>query len=122
MDILQNGRMANHFGEIPDDLWALIEPLLPKQKRGPQGGRPAVEWRQAIGGIMFRLRTGCQWKAMPEEFGSGSTCHRKFQMLEERGVWAKIFRIAAHHYAGKKNPPDMVVTGFSNHQGTPRRR
>ena len=42
-------------------------------------GRPVVSYRKVLDGIVFVLRTGCQWKMLPKEYGSGSTCHRRFQ-------------------------------------------
>src|SRR3989442_15559438 len=63
---------------LPDDLWAELEPLLPPEKPPGTPGRPAVPFRHVIDGILYVLRTGCQWKALPREYGSGSTCHRRF--------------------------------------------
>jgi transposase len=45
-----------------------------------------------MAGILYRLRTGCQWKALPNDFGSGSTCHLRFQKWVELGVFAAIHR------------------------------
>ena len=57
---------------IPDSLWRRMEPLLPKYRRSRKGGRPRADLRQVADGIFYVLRTGCQWKAAPEEFGSGT--------------------------------------------------
>ena len=64
---------------IPDALWERIEPLLPRVRRSRKGGRPRLPYRQVLDGIFYVLRTGCQWKAVPPEFGSGSSPHRYFQ-------------------------------------------
>jgi transposase len=77
---------------IPDKLWERIEPLLPKVRRSKKGGRPPVPFRQVMDGIFYVLRTGCQWKAVPPEFGSGSTLHRRFQQWVKRGVFRKLWR------------------------------
>ncbi len=43
-------------------------------------GRPVIPYRKVMDGIVYVLRTGCQWKMLPKEYGSGcSTCHRRFQ-------------------------------------------
>jgi transposase len=68
---------------IPDDLWVELQALLPPEKPPKTPGRPAVPFRQVTDGILYVLRTGCQWKALPKEYGSGSTCHRRFQ------AWAR---------------------------------
>ena len=57
------------FAEIPDELWEQVEPLLPA---GPRRGRPPIPNRTILSGIVYRLRTGSQWKALPAQFGSGS--------------------------------------------------
>ena len=79
---------------VPDDLWAQLEPLLPAPRPPGQRGRPQVPFRQVLDGILFVLRTGCQWKAVPKEFGSGSTCHKRFQEWQRSGavtkLWAKL--------------------------------
>jgi transposase len=64
---------------IPDRLWKKIKPLLGREKRPGTPGRPAVAFRMVFDGILYVLRTGCQWKHAPREFGSGSTLHRRFQ-------------------------------------------
>jgi transposase len=58
---------------IPDDLWELIRVTLPAVELRPSGGRPWIAPRRIVDGVLFVLRTGCQWKAVPREFGSGST-------------------------------------------------
>lgn len=77
---------------IPDALWERMEPLLPKITRHKKGGRPWVPNRQVADGIFYVLRTGCQWKAVPREFGSGSTLHRRFQKWVRRGVFRKLWK------------------------------
>jgi transposase len=75
---------------ISDDLWQRIEPLLPVYRRSRQGGRKRVMLRPVMDGIFYVLRTGCQWKAVPPEFGSGSTLHRYFQEWVARGVFRDL--------------------------------
>ena len=83
---------------VPDELWANIHPLLPPEKVPGTPGRPAVPFRKVLDGILYVLRTGCQWKAVPQEFGSGSTCHKRFQEWERRGVFAQLWEILVHEY------------------------
>jgi transposase len=64
---------------IPDDLWNEIKNILPDEKPENTIGRPVVPYRKVLDGILYILRTGCQWKMLPKERGSGSTCHRRFQ-------------------------------------------
>ena len=62
--------------DVPEDLWQKIQPLLPPEKRPGTPGRPAINARMILNGILYVMRTGCQWNAVPREFGSGSTLHR----------------------------------------------
>lgn len=94
--------MDPKFADIPDDLWELIEPVLPKPKKKPRGGRPPVPNRKVVAGIVFRLKTGCQWKALPREFGSGSTCHLRMQQWQKAGVFKKIFALLLERYDKRK--------------------
>lgn len=84
--------------QVPDELWELIEPVIPKDELRPSGGRPWRSPRQILDGVLYVLRTGCQWKALPEKFGSGSTCHRRFQRWVELGVWVRMHQVLAQHY------------------------
>jgi len=75
------------FAEIPDALWTRIERWIPKPDKSAKGGRPRVAERRAMSGILYRLRTGCQWDAIPSEFGSRSTCYRRFVEWTNAGVF-----------------------------------
>ena len=91
-------RIDTHW-RIPDSLWERLDPLLPRRKRRrTHAGRKPLEWRQVLDGIFYVLRTGCQWKAAPREFGSGSSLHRYFQFLVRKGIFATIWRMALEEY------------------------
>jgi transposase len=66
---------------IPDELWNELKSIFPKEKPlKTVDGRPIIPYRKVIDGIIYVLRTGCQWKMLPKEYGSGSTCHHsRFQ-------------------------------------------
>jgi transposase len=57
---------------ISDALWSVMEPLLPRERPKPKGGRPAVPPRAALSGILFVLRSGIPWEMLPQEMGCGS--------------------------------------------------
>src|SRR3712207_3429669 len=77
---------------VPDELWEAIEPLLPRERPKPKGGRPRVPDRSALGGIIFILRTGTPWSLLPKELGcgSGSPCWRRLRDWQAGGVWARL--------------------------------
>jgi len=80
---------------VSDELWSLIEPLLPKWPPRPKGGRPPVEDRKALTGILFVLKTGIPWELLPMEMGCGSgmTCWRRLRDWHKAGVWDRLHRI-----------------------------
>jgi len=83
--------MEAQFRNVPDALWEQIAPIIPGRRKNTLRGRPPVPEREVLAGIVYRLRTGCQWKALPREFGSGSTCHRRFKEWCAAGVFTKVF-------------------------------
>ena len=90
----------NRF-RIQDALWDRIEPLLPKRvNRHPTGGgRPPVLNRDAMNGIFFVLRTGCQWNALNETgICSSSSAHRRFQDWTNAGVFKKLWASGLEEY------------------------
>ncbi len=87
---------------MADAFWRQIEPLLPKYAASPRGGRPRADLRQVMNGIFYVLRTGCQWKALPREYGSGSTAHRYFQEWVQEGVFGTASQRILQRYDRKR--------------------
>jgi transposase len=79
---------------IDDELWTLIEPLLPQSRRRKREGRgrPRISDRAALNGILFVLRTGMRWNHLPTQlgFGSGATCWRRLNAWQKAGVWNRL--------------------------------
>ncbi len=91
-------KRRNGLREIPEDLWNLIEPILPPDKPPGDNGRPRVPNRTVLNGILYVLRTGCQWKMVPAQYRSGSTCHLRFQTWVRAGIFERIWRVCLQHY------------------------
>jgi len=75
---------------VPDELWEVVEPLIPKvERRYRYPGRKRVPDRQVLTGILFVLKTGIPWEALPQEMGCGSgvTCWRRLREWQEQDVW-----------------------------------
>src|SRR5438128_1852703 len=83
---------------IPDELWFIVRTVLPAEELRRSRGRPWIESRRVLDGVLYVLRTGCQWKAVPAEYGSGSTVHRRFQRWVERGCWEAMWRLLLQYY------------------------
>ncbi|MCD0482500.1 transposase [Streptacidiphilus sp. ASG 303] len=79
---------------MDDDLWALIEPLLPPRPRRSPGPRP-VDDRRCLQGILFVLHAGITWQQLTLElgFGSGQTCWRRLNRWQEAEVFDALHRI-----------------------------
>jgi len=82
---------------IDDELWALIEPLLPpaKPRRFRYPGRKPVADRAALTGILFVLKSGIRWNDLPAEMGCGSgiSCWRRLREWQRAGVWDPLHQI-----------------------------
>jgi transposase len=91
---------------LSDEFWNKVSWLIPKYQRDPNkkrirkagGGRKPPDYRKILEGIFYVLRTGCQWKAMPAEFGKGSNIHRYFQLWERAGFFEAIWAYALEEY------------------------
>ncbi len=80
---------------LDDELWEIIEPLIPRKKRRFRyPGRKPVPDREVLTGILFVLKTGIAWEDLPIEMGcsSGMTCWRRLRDWQNRGVWDKIHK------------------------------
>jgi transposase len=78
---------------VSDELWERIEPLIPKREpTGEKGGRPPVDDRAALTGILFVLKTGIPWEYLPQEMhcGCGMTCWRRLRDWQAAGVWDRL--------------------------------
>jgi transposase len=81
---------------VSDELWALIEPLIPKVKRRYRyPGRKRIDDRKVLSGILFVLQTGIPWEYLPQEMGCGSgmTCWRRLREWQDAGVWQRLHEL-----------------------------
>jgi transposase len=77
------------FQELTDEQWAFIAPLLPPRAKT---GRPRVDDRKVLNGILYVRVTGCRWCDMPRQYGAYQTAWRRFRELQEKGVWHQILQ------------------------------
>ena len=82
---------------LDDDLWALIEPMLPppKQRRARYPGRKPLDDRAVLTGILFVLQSGIRWAMLPQEMGCGSgmSCWRRLRDWQAVGVWDRLHEV-----------------------------
>ena len=72
---------------ITKEEWDFIKDFLPQKKAI---GRPRVDDKKLLNGIMYVLKTGCRWNDMPSEFGNGKTAHRRFQEFQRLSILKKM--------------------------------
>lgn len=79
---------------VSDEVWAIIAPLLPPEPPKPKGGRPRLDDRKVLTGIIFVLKSGVGWDLLPSEMGCGSgmTCWRRLRDWNRAGVWERLHR------------------------------
>lgn len=81
--------MSIHRHELTDQQWEQLRPLLPPQK--PPTGRPAVDHRRILNGILWLLRTGAPWRDLPERYGPWRTVASRFYRWRRAGLWDRLF-------------------------------
>ncbi len=84
--------MARSGPLLTEVQWKKIAPLLPKPRKHRKGGRPWIENRRVLDGILWILRSGARWQDLPEEYPHPSTCWRRLRDWEEQGIWMKVWR------------------------------
>jgi transposase len=79
--------MARSFFWLPDEAWKTWEPHLPHGKPG----KPRVDDRIVISGILHVLKTGCRWRDVPPAFGPPTTIYNRSNRWSQRRIWQRIF-------------------------------
>jgi transposase len=83
---------------VDDELWRRLAPLLVVDKPRKKPGRPRHDDRRLFNGVIWILRTGAQWQAMPAEFGPKSTVHARFQEWGQSGAFARAWTLLLAAY------------------------
>jgi transposase len=88
---------------VPDELWALAEPLIPSFSPRPQGGgRAPVEDRAVFTAVVYVLTSGCAWRMLPPSFGvTVPTAHRRFTEWTKAGLWPRLHRAVLDELGGQ---------------------
>jgi len=72
--------------DLTDEEWALLEPLLPQQRKSAR-----ADDRRVLNGIFYALRTGMPWRDLPERYGPYTTAYNRFNRWSRRGIWKRVF-------------------------------
>jgi transposase len=92
-------------GELTDQAWVVIAPLLPGD---PGRGGRWRDHRQVINGILWKLRTGAPWRDLPERYGPWKTCHERLRRWTADGMWDRILARAQVFDDGR--PVEWVIS------------
>lgn len=84
--------------EVSNELWEQVKALIPAAPSHAKGGRPRMEDRKAFEAIIYVLRTGIQWNALPREWGASSTVHDRFQEWEQADFFKALWQVGLSEY------------------------
>lgn len=90
---MKKGESLETIWEVPDELWERIEPIILEEDPPQARGRKRADPRQMLNGIIFRLRSWCQWNQLPKELGDDSTIHRTLQRWVGVGVLCRMWAV-----------------------------
>ena len=76
-------------GDLTSEQWWKLKPLLPPQKAWT--GKPGLEHRQIVNGILWLHRTGAPWRDIPERYGNHRTISSRFYRWRKAGIWQQIW-------------------------------
>jgi transposase len=96
--------------DVTDAEWELIEPLIPRAKRG--GGKRTVNMREVVNGVMYVLSTGCQWAALPKDLPPRSTVNGYFCRWDHDGTLDRIHHalyVQCREQAGRQASPTAAI-------------
>jgi len=97
--------------QLLDALWERIAPQLPPKPAQPKGGRPFADDKACFEGIVYVLRNGIRWNAMPDCYPSSTTCWNRFALWTDLGIWPEIWTmvVAELQDAGKLDLSELAI-------------
>jgi transposase len=98
--------------DVTDDAWAVLEPLIPASRSGPNGGPPAIARREIFNGIRYVVRSGSAWRLMPHDLPNWATCYHYFRIWKNDGTWQRThdkLRGDVREAAGRNREPSAAI-------------
>ncbi len=112
-------RTQRYDTDLPDEQFALVEPFLPRPKRT---GRPPANLREVLNGILYLVRSGCQWRLLPHDFPPWSTVHTWYRRWRLDGTWKRLneaLRQRVRSAAGRDPSPRSSAADSQSVKTTP---
>src|SRR5690348_11868914 len=113
--------MEMYPSDLPDEEWAILEPLIPLEK--PGGRRRQVDMRAVLNAILYVLRPGFAWRMLPREYPPRSTVYGYFAQFRNEGVWEQIMttlRERCREEAGREATPSAGIIDSQSMKTTDR--
>ena len=100
--------------DLTDAQWARLEPLLQElRSRRHAGGRPRkYELRRVVNAMLYVVKTGCQWRQVPENFPPWKSVHEQFRSWRDSGIWERVgksLREGGRRGKGRNATPGMAI-------------
>ena len=108
--------------DVTDEQWLLVEPHIPPEKHG--GRHREVNMRQVMNGLLYQNRTGCQWRALPNDLPPWGTVAYYFYRFRNDGTWQTLhdlLREKVRLAAGKEATPSAAVIDSQSVKTTEKR-
>jgi transposase len=104
--------------DLSDFEWSVIEPLLPKDRRG----RKPRNNRRVLNGIFWVLRTGAPWRDLPERYGPYTTAYNRFNRWRKAGIWDRLMDVIVKAHDGKVQMIDSSIVRVHQHASGAKKR
>jgi transposase len=104
--------------DLSDFEWSVIEPLLPKDRRG----RKPRNNRRILNGIFWVLRTGAPWRDLPERYGPYTTAYNRFNRWRKAGIWDRLMDAIVKAHDGKVQMIDSSIVRVHQHASGAKKR
>jgi transposase len=104
--------------DLSDFEWSIIEPLLPKDRRG----RKPRNNRRVLNGIFWVLRTGAPWRDLPERYGPYTSAYNRFNRWRKAGIWDRLMDAIVKAHDGKVQMIDSSIVRVHQHASGVKKR
>lgn len=102
-------RSRPYDSDLTDEEWRLVQPLIEVAQRGP-GPRRSVDLREVLNAVLYKQRTGCQWRMLPPDLPPRSTVSGYFQRWSKAGVLDQVY--AMLWQGGREDARAVGLGGF----------